>query len=202
MQNTVVDIYALVAFIKNTEVAETVSDRLVIAENILGLSGNTIYELMQQVPGMTKILTNQVGRENRIGRLFNQLNKAEHRSNMQLATKVAGCSCCNKRQVGAVVVKDGVVIGTGYNHNFGKPCEDETGNTHQTVMHAEQAAIINCSDDTEGCSMYITREPCIACAKLIIQARIHKVYYGDKKESNGGSLVLSASGVIAEHIPN
>ena len=95
-------------------------------------------------------------------------------------------SYCNRRKVGALIVKDKMIISDGYNGTpagFENVCEDENGLTKPYVLHAEANAItkIACSSNSsKGATMYVTTSPCIECAKLIIQAGIKRVINSEK----------------------
>ena len=95
-------------------------------------------------------------------------------------------SYCKRRRVGALIVKDKMIISDGYNGTpagFENVCEDENGVTHPYVLHAEANAItkIACSNNnSKGATLYVTASPCIECAKLIIQAGIRRVVYSEK----------------------
>ena len=94
-------------------------------------------------------------------------------------------SYCRRRKVGALVVKDKMIISDGYNgtpSGFENVCEDENDVTKSYVLHAEANAITKLarsSNNSEGSTLYVTAAPCIECAKLIIQAGIKRVVYGE-----------------------
>lgn len=125
----------------------------------------------------------------------------------QLAQLVSTRSHCKRRQVGAVIVTpDGRnILGYGYN---GQPsgmdncCEDHSGITKPTVMHAELNAIAKCAElghSTSGSTMFITLSPCINCALLIIQSGIKSVYYIQQYKDTTGIELLQSSGVEVIH---
>ncbi len=93
-------------------------------------------------------------------------------------------SYCQRRQVGALIVKDNMIISDGYNGTpvgFENICEDNNGVTHPYVLHAEANAITKIArsgNNSDGATLYVTDSPCIECAKLIIQAGIKRVIYG------------------------
>ncbi len=93
-------------------------------------------------------------------------------------------SYCQRRQVGALIVKDNMIISDGYNGTpvgFENICEDNNGVTHPYVLHAEANAITKIArsgNNSNGATLYVTDSPCIECAKLIIQAGIKRVIYG------------------------
>ena len=103
---------------------------------------------------------------------------------MRMATIWAENSYCQRRQVGALIVKDKMIISDGYNGTpagFENRCEDETGHTYPYVLHAEANAItkVACSNNSsEGATLYVTSSPCIECAKLIIQSGIKRGVLG------------------------
>jgi dCMP deaminase len=110
-------------------------------------------------------------------------------------------SYCQRRQVGALVVKQGMIISDGYNgtpSGFENICEDETGVTKPYVLHAEANAITKLarsSNNSDGSTIYITASPCIECAKLIIQAGIKRVVYGEKYRLMDGIELLQRAGI-------
>ena len=94
-------------------------------------------------------------------------------------------SYCKRRQVGALIVKDKMIISDGYNGTpagFENICEDETGHTYPYVLHAEANAITKVArsnNSSEGATLYVTSSPCIECAKLIIQSGIQRVVFSE-----------------------
>ena len=118
-------------------------------------------------------------------------------------------SYCNRRKVGALIVKDKMIISDGYNGTpagFENICEDENGLTKPYVLHAEANAITkiarsnNCS---QGATMYVTTSPCIECAKLIIQAGIKRVIYSEKYRLEDGLDLLRRANIEVVYIkPN
>lgn len=113
-------------------------------------------------------------------------------------------SYCKRRQVGALLVKDKMIISDGYNgtpSGFENDCEDD-GKTKPYVLHAEANAItkVACSNNSsQGATMYITASPCIECAKLIIQAGIRRVVYSDEYRSTEGVELLRRAGIEVVH---
>jgi dCMP deaminase len=110
-------------------------------------------------------------------------------------------SYCQRRQVGALVVKNNMIISDGYNgtpSGFENVCEDDNGVTKPYVLHAEANAITKLarsSNNSEGSTIYITASPCIECAKLIIQAGIKRVVYGEKYRLMDGIELLQRAGI-------
>ena len=115
-------------------------------------------------------------------------------------------SYCQRRQVGALVVKQGMIISDGYNgtpSGFENICEDETGVTKPYVLHAEANAITKLarsSNNSDGSTIYITASPCIECAKLIIQAGIKRVVYGEKYRLMDGIELLQRAGIVVVYL--
>jgi len=115
-------------------------------------------------------------------------------------------SYCKRRQVGALIVKDRMIISDGYNgtpSGFENVCEDETGVTKQYVLHAEANAITKVAksnNSSEGATLYVTDSPCIECAKLIIQAGISRVVYAREYRITDGLDLLRRAGVQVDHI--
>lgn len=114
-------------------------------------------------------------------------------------------SYCKRRQVGALVVKDKMIISDGYNgtpSGFENVCEDESGVTKPYVLHAEANAITKLArsgNNSEGSTLYVTASPCIECAKLIIQAGIRRVVYAEKYRLTDGIDLLTRAGVEVEY---
>ena len=110
-------------------------------------------------------------------------------------------SYCQRRQVGALVVKNNMIISDGSNgtpSGFENVCEDDNGVTKPYVLHAEANAITKLarsSNNSEGSTIYITASPCIECAKLIIQAGIKRVVYGEKYRFMDGIELLERAGI-------
>ena len=115
-------------------------------------------------------------------------------------------SYCNRRKVGALIVKDKMIISDGYNGTpagFENVCEDENGLTKPYVLHAEANAItkIACSNNSsKGATMYVTTSPCIECAKLIIQAGIKRVIYSEKYRLEDGLDLLRRANIEVVYI--
>ena len=120
---------------------------------------------------------------------------------LRMARIWAENSYCRRRQVGALVVKDKMIISDGYNGTptgFENVCEDEAGLSKPYVLHAEANAITKLArsgNNSEGSTIYITASPCIECAKLIIQAGIRRVVYGEKYRLTDGIELLERAGV-------
>lgn len=114
-------------------------------------------------------------------------------------------SYCKRRQVGAIVVKDKMIISDGYNgtpSGFENVCEDENGLTKPYVLHAEANAITKIArsgNNSDGATLYVTSSPCIECAKLIIQAGIIRVVYSDAYRLNDGVELLQRAGIEVVH---
>ena len=110
-------------------------------------------------------------------------------------------SYCKRRQVGAIIVKDKMIISDGYNgtpSGFENICEDETGTTKAYVLHAEANAITKVAKSANNCdgsTLYITAAPCIECAKLIIQAGIKRVVYSEEYRLTDGIDLLRRAGI-------
>ena len=120
---------------------------------------------------------------------------------LRMARIWAENSYCQRRQVGALVVKDKMIISDGYNgtpSGFENICEDESGVTKPYVLHAEANAITKLArsnNNSEGSTIYITASPCIECAKLIIQAGIKRVVYGENYRLSDGIDLLRRAGI-------
>ena len=129
--------------------------------------------------------------------------KFDH-SYLEMAEIWAHNSYCKRRQVGALLVKDRMIISDGYNgtpSGFENVCEDENGVTKPYVLHAEANAItkVACSSNSSlGATLYVTASPCMECAKLIIQAGIRRVVYLEEYRITDGVDLLRRAGVQVE----
>lgn len=115
-------------------------------------------------------------------------------------------SYSKRRQVGALLVKDRMIISDGYNgtpSGFENICEDENGVTKPYVLHAEANAITKVAksgNSSEGATLYVTASPCMECSKLIIQSGISRVVYRDAYRLDDGIKLLERAGVKVERI--
>jgi dCMP deaminase len=120
---------------------------------------------------------------------------------IQMARVWATNSYCKRRQVGALIVKDRMIISDGYNgtpSGFENECEDENNHSKPYVLHAEANAITKVAksnNSSEGATLYITASPCMDCAKLIIQAGIIRVVYADEYRIIDGIELLEKAGI-------
>ena len=126
---------------------------------------------------------------------------------LRMARIWAENSYCIRRQVGALVVKDKMIISDGYNgtpSGFENVCEDENNVTKPYVLHAEANAITKIArsgNNSDGSTLYVTDSPCIECAKLIIQAGIKRVIYSREYRLTDGVDLLRRAGIEVEYIP-
>ena len=115
-------------------------------------------------------------------------------------------SYCKRRQVGALIVKDKMIISDGYNgtpSGFPNVCEGADGLTLPCVLHAEANAITKIArsgNNSDGATLYVTDAPCIECAKLIIQAGIRRVVYARSYRLTDGIDLLRRAGIEVEHL--
>ena len=127
-------------------------------------------------------------------------------SYMQMAAIWAQNSYCRRRQGGALLVKDRMIISDGYNGTpagFENICEDESGATKPYVLHAEANAITKVAqsgNSSRNATLYVTAAPCIECAKLIIQSGISRVVYRDEYRLTDGVDLLVKAGVVVEKV--
>ena len=116
-------------------------------------------------------------------------------------------SYCIRRQVGALMVKDQRIISDGYNgtpSGFENVCEDENNVSKPYVLHAEANAISKVArshNSSDGATLYVTASPCIECSKLIIQAGIRRVVYGELYRLTDGIDLLKRAGIEVEYLP-
>lgn len=127
---------------------------------------------------------------------------------LRMAHTWAELSHCNRKQVGALIVKDGMIISDGYNgtpSGFDNCCEDDHGDTHWYVLHAEANAILKVAKSTHNChgaTLYLTLSPCKDCSKLVVQSGISRVVYAMKYKDDSGLDFLELAGVNVEQIEN
>ena len=125
---------------------------------------------------------------------------------MRMARIWAENSYCKRRRVGALIVKDKMIISDGYNgtpSGFENVCEDENNVTKPYVLHAEANAITKIArsgNNSDGATLYVTTSPCIECAKLIIQAGIRRVIYGEKYRIEDGINLLKRANIDVEYV--
>jgi len=125
---------------------------------------------------------------------------------LKMAESWAGLSHCGRKKVGAIIVKDEMIISDGYNGTpagFDNCCEDTDGNTQWYVLHAEANAILKVAKSTNNCkggTLYLTLSPCRDCSKLILQAGIRRVVFLNKYKDTEGIDFLQSAGVETIHI--
>lgn len=123
---------------------------------------------------------------------------------MRMARIWAENSYCERRKVGAVLVKDKMIISDGYNgtpSGFENNCEDENNMSRPYVLHAEANAITKVArshNSSDGATLYVTASPCMECAKLIIQSGIKRVVYGEEYRIMDGVKLLERAGIAVE----
>lgn len=124
-----------------------------------------------------------------------------HKTYLKMAMEWSTLSCCGRKKVGAIIVKDGMIISDGFNgtpKGFPNDCEDANGNTYWYVLHAEANAILKVaksSQSTDGATLYVTYSPCKDCSKLIVQSGIKRVIYGEEYRDVAGLVILREAGV-------
>ncbi|OHD55471.1 MAG: hypothetical protein A2Y33_11725 [Spirochaetes bacterium GWF1_51_8] len=120
---------------------------------------------------------------------------------MRLAKETGKLSYCKRLQVGAIIVKDGNIVAYGFNGNLPgltNTCEDISGDTLPTVMHAEANAIAKAARSTisiDGATLYVTQSPCFECSKFIIMSGIKRVVYGEEYRISEPIDILRQCGV-------
>lgn len=125
---------------------------------------------------------------------------------MRMARIWAENSYCKRRQVGALIVKERMIISDGYNgtpSGFENNCEDEENRSLPYVLHAEANAITKVArsnNSSEGATLYVTASPCMECAKLIIQSGIKRVVYAEEYRLTDGVDLLREAGIEVERI--
>lgn len=126
---------------------------------------------------------------------------------LRMARIWAENSYCERRKVGAIIVRDSMIISDGFNgtpSGFENVCEDEAGTTKPYVLHAEANAITKVArsnNSSDGATLYVTASPCVECAKLIIQAGIKRMVYNEMYRLADGIELLRRAGVECVHVP-
>lgn len=130
------------------------------------------------------------------------------RAYLRLAASWAKLSHCNRKQVGAIIVKDAIIISDGYNGTpagFDNCCENEIGETHWYVLHAEANAILKVAKSTNNCkdaTLYLTHSPCKDCSKLVLQSGIKRLVYQEAYKDTSGIDFLLSAGLEVQQIQN
>lgn len=125
---------------------------------------------------------------------------------LRMAKSWAKLSHCQRKQVGALIVRDDMIISDGYNgtpSGFDNCCENDNGETHWYVLHAEANAILKVAKSTnnaKGATLYLTLSPCKDCSKLILQAGIIRVVYMDLYKDDEGVRFLESAGIEVKQI--
>ncbi|MCE3074896.1 MULTISPECIES: deoxycytidylate deaminase [Chryseobacterium] len=125
---------------------------------------------------------------------------------LKMAQEWAKLSYCKRKQVGALIVKDRMIISDGYNgtpSGFENCCENEEGKTHWYVLHAEANAILKLAASTQsakGATLYLTLSPCKECSKLILQAGITRLVYINEYSDDDGISFLKNHNIEIEQI--
>jgi len=125
---------------------------------------------------------------------------------LKMAFEWGKLSHCERRQVGAIIVKNRMIISDGYNgtpSGFENCCEDDEGYTKWYVLHAEANAILKVAASTQSCAgstLYVTLSPCTDCSKLIYQSGIKRVVYIERYKDDSGLKFLEKAGVEIEQI--
>lgn len=125
---------------------------------------------------------------------------------LKMADIWAQNSYCKRRQVGALIVKDKMIISDGYNGTpagFENVCEDENNKTKPYVLHAEANAITKVAksgNSSDGATLYVTSSPCLECSKLIIQAGIKRVVFTENYRIEDGINLLKRAGISVEQV--
>ena len=127
---------------------------------------------------------------------------------LRLASSWAKLSYCQRKQVGAIIVKDAIIISDGYNGTpagFDNCCENEKGETHWYVLHAEANAILKVARSTNNCkdaTLYLTHSPCKDCSKLVLQSGIKVLVYEHAYKDDSGLRLFKEAGLEIQQIEN
>lgn len=126
---------------------------------------------------------------------------------LRMAHEWSKLSHCTRKKVGAIIVKNGMIISDGYNgtpSGFDNDCEDESGATWWYVLHAEANAISKVARSTNNAqdsTLYLTLSPCKDCSKMVLQVGIKRVVYSQLYKDGEGLQLLRDAGIKVEHIP-
>lgn len=135
--------------------------------------------------------------------MYNKFDKAY----LKMALEWAKLSYCERKQVGALIVRDRMIISDGYNgtpSGFENCCEDSEGKTHWYVLHAEANAILKLASSTQsakGATLYLTLSPCKECSKLVLQAGISRLVYINEYSDDDGISFLKNHNIEILKIP-
>ena len=127
---------------------------------------------------------------------------------LRMAKTWSELSHCSRKQVGAIIVKDGMIISDGFNgtpSGFDNSCENDAGETLWYVLHAEANAILKVAKSTHNChgaTLYLTLSPCKDCSKLVVQSGITKVVFINRYKDDSGLKFLEDAGVDVVQIEN
>jgi dCMP deaminase len=125
---------------------------------------------------------------------------------LEMAKVWAQNSYCKRKKIGALIVKEKMIISDGYNGTpagFENICEDETGKTKPYVLHAEANAltkVAKSNNSSENATLYITASPCLECSKLIIQSGIKRVVFSEKYRNKDGLELLKRANIEIVHL--
>jgi len=139
---------------------------------------------------------------------YNEKQEQFDRRYLEMAGTWAKNSYCERRKVGALIVKDKMIISDGYNgtpSGFENICEDDSDNTKPYVLHAEANAITKVAksnNSSENATLYVTTSPCLECAKLIIQSGIKRVVYCNQYRKNDGLELLRRANIEIKFFEN
>ena len=138
---------------------------------------------------------------------FDKQNRYD-KAYLRLALSWAQLSHCARKKVGAIIVKDSIIISDGYNGTpagFDNCCENEEGNTHWYVLHAEANAILKVARSSNNCkdaTLYLTHSPCKDCSKLVLQSGITRLVYQEAYKDTSGIDFLKNAGLEVVQLEN
>ena len=138
--------------------------------------------------------------------MANKKQKRYDKAYLRMALEWAQLSHCKRKKVGAIIVKNKMIISDGYNgtpSGFNNACENDNGETHWYVLHAEANAILKIASsnhDCNGATLYLTMSPCKECSKLVHQAGIKRLVYLNGYKDNSGLVFLENAGVEIEQL--
>jgi len=185
-------------------------DKILKASNHISNYGRRGYANTVLVSGVFyehyKNLYKMEERDRKIDEILDDKQLRYDRTYLEMALKWSSLSQCGRKKVGALIVKNGMIISDGFNgtpSGMDNCCEDDNGNTNWFVIHAECNAILKCAkwgNSCDGATIYQTHSPCKECSKMILQAGINRLVYVEDYKDSSGLDFLRESGIKIDKI--
>jgi dCMP deaminase len=163
---------------------------------------NAIRMIIKDKSGKEKIIDGEKQIKSFVDEIKNRYKQQRYdKTYLNMATEWSKLSHCTRLQVGALIVKDGMIISDGYNGSpsgFDNNCELNPETSHWYVLHGEANAILKCAkrgQSCDGATLYLTHSPCKECSKLILQAGIKRLVYSEDYRDNQGVDFLKQTGI-------